>query len=108
MHKHRNLVLILDCYGTSINEVLELHDIFRSQFIELYKNDFLANFHKMQIDLIKDQHTVLQDKDGLYVLLDRRTKDGLKTLKVIIPAPFKSERPEEILKAIRYALYALY
>ena len=57
---------IHDCFGTHPNQMLNLTNIVRNQFIELYANqDFLEKLHNKFLNDIKDYKIEVINKDGV-------------------------------------------
>jgi len=57
-----------DCYGTHPNNMDNLYNIIRKEFVKIYtKKDFIKNMHKKLIMDISSHYEILRDDKGDYV-----------------------------------------
>jgi DNA-directed RNA polymerase len=101
-----NLVIVHDCFGTSINGVEALHELIRDEFARLYRDDFLMKFHQTQVDNIKQSFKVVCDRDETYVEYNFRN-NSINTHHIKLPKSLSHLTKRELFDVAR-AIYCIY
>lgn len=91
---HSQLVVIHDCFGTTLKNVPDLHYMIREQFASLYCSNFLTDFHTQQLQQIQLKFNISEDIKGKYVDLEpSKTKKSI----VRLPSEFTIKNDEKLL-----------
>nr|QWO71402.1 RNA polymerase [Asterophora parasitica] len=74
--KNYSIITVHDCFGTHPNNLKDVSEIVKSEFIKLYtQTQFLEEFYKTNIDLIKKLgFTVNKENDKNYILINENKK----------------------------------